>query len=243
MRIGPLRLPSIRNNLVGTVPPSGEHVPRASASGPTRFDLSNPSPRETPGYALEMNWLSWLLLESFPALAGLLFLLNFALLVRWRRTLRARGFLIGLAVSAILLGVQNFVTTPRERALAMLMPIERELPLGHTQALATELDESFSAGGLTRAQLLDAIRAELREFRVVSLRRVDLRIESAAGDEMRVVAAYVAQLAGRDMSGTMRSRWQITLRHAAGGWRIAAIEPLFVDGLESPTWDALLKQR
>jgi hypothetical protein len=127
-----------------------------------------------------MDELTWLLFESRIALGIALFLVNFFLLVHWRRGGRARPLLIAVAVSAALLLTQALVVTKREAADRLLATVERGLLASDAAPLAQALAPGFVAGDMDRAAFLARVERELRRWRVHSLGHAPLRIERPA---------------------------------------------------------------
>ena len=95
-----------------------------------------------------MGWLRWLFLESFAALAIVLFLVTFTLLVNWRRNGKSRALLLGLATGVILLAVQSLVVTRHELAGGILTAVELEMPAARVDALAAALSAAFECDGM-----------------------------------------------------------------------------------------------
>ncbi|NLG43761.1 MAG: hypothetical protein GX547_10975 [Phycisphaerae bacterium] len=186
-----------------------------------------------------MAWLSWFLFESTLALAAALFTANFALLVMWRRTGRGRPLLAGLAVSIILLAVQGFVVTHREHAAHLLRTIERDLLTAQTSGLSAALADDFQMGRMDKGQFLDFVARQYGRIRISSLYCSQLEVRDSQPDQFTVEAAYQADLRGDFMGGWVRSRWELTFKRTADGWRIAFLRPIHIDGIQHPDLRAL----
>ncbi len=186
-----------------------------------------------------MTWLSWFLFESFAALAAVLGVVLFVLLVHWRRTGRSRPLLIGLAVAVLLLVMQALVVTRREHAARLLTPIERDVLASQTTALDAALTPDFTAGDLERAEFLAYARRQFQALRVRWLDRWSLQVNESAADRFVATATYLADIAGDAYSGSIQSRWAITFVRTPAGWRIAHIRPLHIAGLDAPRWSDL----
>lgn len=191
-----------------------------------------------------MGWLLWLLFESFAALAAACAIACFIALVGWRRGGRPRNLLAVMAISAVLMLANLAVTTHRERAAALLDAIARDVIAGRTAALERALAADFDAGALRgqpldRAAFLELVRRLLVDVDIIAARRTELVVESSTADKVAVAAAYLSEASFAEFRGSFRSRWRLTLSAGPGGWRIARIEPLFVDGLPTASWDAI----
>ncbi|MBW7905971.1 MAG: hypothetical protein LC135_10705 [Phycisphaerae bacterium] len=188
-----------------------------------------------------MDLARYVLLESPLVLGIVLVLINFALLVAWRRGGSPRPLLSSLGASAILLVVQALVVTQRERAGLVLAAIERDLVVGRLGALDAALAADFETQGVGRAEFLAMAAEALRHVRVTWLRRTELALAPADGEGFAVEAAYIADLDARDYRGTLRSRWRIAFARREGRWRITTIEPLRIDGVTDNDWKRLMR--
>lgn len=191
-----------------------------------------------------MDWLTWIFLENAYALSAACGTALFILLVLWRRGGSPRPLLIGLALTALLFAVQTFVTTPREHALQALRAIERDLRAGRSDALAGWLAPEFDAGRfagepLNRSSFLALVDRQLAQTRVRELYRTSLSVERESPERFTASVAYLAEIVRGQMGGSFRSRWELTFDRTPRGWRITHIQPRFVDGLPSATWDAI----
>ncbi|HOO18292.1 MAG TPA: hypothetical protein PLU99_14450 [Phycisphaerae bacterium] len=186
-----------------------------------------------------MAWLTWFALESTLALAAALFTANFALLVMWRRTGRGRPLLAGLAVSILLLAIQGFVVTRREHAGRLLRTIERDLLTAQTTGLSAALADDFRTARMDKGQFLDFVARQYGRIRVSSLHCSQLEVRDSQPDQFTVEAAYQADLRGDFMGGWVRSRWELTFKRTADGWRIAFLRPIHIDGVGQPDLRAL----
>ncbi|HMQ15484.1 MAG TPA: hypothetical protein PKC49_05865 [Phycisphaerae bacterium] len=188
-----------------------------------------------------MDLVGYVLLESPLVLSIILALINFALLVAWRRGGSPRALLISLGLAAMLLVVQALVVTQRERAGRVLAAIERDLVEGRLGALDAALAADFETQGVGRAEFLAMVADALRQARVTWLRRTELALAPASAEGFAVEAAYVADLDASDYRGTLRSRWRIAFARREGRWRITAIEPLRIDGVTGNDWKRLMR--
>lgn len=186
-----------------------------------------------------MSWLTWVLFESLPALAILLGMVLFALLVHWRRSGRARPLLVGLALSVVMLSVQALVITKREHAGRILSAIESDLLAGRSDALATALGPEFSADGLDRAEFLARVRELLGRVRIHWLERWDLRVGAASGRQFTVSASYLSEISHGPLDYTPRSTWQLTFARGTAGWEIVDIQCVHIDGVTGLRWRSM----
>ena len=172
-----------------------------------------------------MSWVTWVFLESWVALSALMAVVCFFLLVHWRRGGRALPLLVGLGVWAVLLGVQAFVTTPREHARGILRGIEQDVLNARVDNLRAALAPDFRAGGYDPAEFVEMVRGRYEVINVIWLRRTSLVVTEMTEDRMVVEAAYLADVRS-EYTGTFSSRWRVTFARHPGGWQIRRIRPL-----------------
>ncbi len=182
-----------------------------------------------------MDWLVWLLFESFPALGALLFVVLFVLLVHWRRTGRSRSLLIGLAIARVLLVTQKLVVTQREHARLILANIERDLIAAKADALETALSPEFAAEGLDRQQFLDLVHNRLHRLAIKDLSLWSLNTTESAADRFSVTAVYHSEVNIDGMRGDLPSTWQITFVRGPDGWKISGVRCVALPGVAHPT--------
>lgn len=191
-----------------------------------------------------MEWAQWLFLESLAALGTLLFLVNYALLVYWRRRGRGRPLLIALALTPLLLFAQDWIATPRERAVAVLRSIEHELPLAQVAALEAALAQDFAADPMDRTDFVAYARRGLESVRIVQLSKPQLKIEESSADSFVVRAAYTVVVELADIpSRPFRSTWRITFVRRGERWLIGRIELPVVAGTQIQNWAQLQSGR
>jgi hypothetical protein len=182
-----------------------------------------------------MTWLTWLFFESLPALAGVLGLVLFVLLVHWRRGGRWSPLAIGAAVAVLLLVVQALVVTPREQAARILGRIERDLLAGRATALKANLAPNFD-WGRPGDDFGAFVERQLQRVRIHWLQRWELRVRESEPDRFVVVASYLADITAESFATTMRSSWALTFVRVGGEWKIAKIEPLQLGDSTHPGW-------
>jgi len=187
-----------------------------------------------------MDTLAWLLFESPLALGSLLALVNFVLLVQWRRGGRARPLLIGLGASAVLLLVQALIITQREAADRTMTRIERAVLAGQVGPIADALAFDFRADAFDRDGFIELARTFLRETRVRTLLRQQLEIVESHADRFLVQVSYVAVVSGREYEGAVTSIWRIEFGRDRGAWRIRGVDPLRLNRSDV-TWKDLTR--
>lgn len=186
---------------------------------------------------MNMDTFRWLLLESPAALGTLLGLVNFGLLVHWRRGGRARPLVIGLATAAGLLGIQAAVVTQREAAAGWLARIERDLRHGRVAVLDEALALEFRAGAMNRDDFVAQVRDQLRRLAILTVYRTELRVESQSTERFVAHAAYLAEIKlDSQFSGFLRSRWQLMFVSTPAGWRIETIHPPEIENTQFEDW-------
>lgn len=184
-----------------------------------------------------MNWLTWLFLESFPALSISLFVVLFWLLVWWRRGGSVRPFLVAMLIGAVLLVVQSLVTTQREHAARVLSAVERGVPRADIKPLEASLTRSFQAAQLARDEFIGMAQRRLQEFRVNNVRRVTLSIDQSGPDRFVALAAYQCDIDHPDFgSGWLATGWRFTFLRVEGEWRIDEIDLPTVNGVKLRNW-------
>lgn len=186
-----------------------------------------------------MEWITWVLLESLPALGVCLFLLNFTTLVLWRRGGSPRPLLVTLMLSAVLLLVQAFVTTRGEHARAILRRIERDLLVGRTAAFEASLAPSFRAAGMERDDFVDFARRRMESLRILFLQRISGRVESSSDDAFVYHAGYTSSIATEGVSITLQSGWRITFVRTGNQWRIGMLDTPTIQGRKITRWAEL----
>jgi hypothetical protein len=183
--------------------------------------------------------MSWFFFESLPALAAVLFTIDFVLLVIWRRSGRAKPLLVGLGLSITLLAMQGLVVTQREHAARLLKVIERDILAAQTVNLAAALSDDFRAGRMDKEQFLALVGRQYNRVQVKDIYRSQLEVRQSQADRFVVEAAYQADVRTEQLGGWMPSRWELTFSRTAEGWRISAIRPLHLVGFSNPDWDVL----
>ena len=188
-----------------------------------------------------MTFITWLFYESTPALAGLLFVVLFVLLVYWRRTLRRGPFQIGAIVAIALLIVQALVVTKPERAGRIMKRVEAAVLSSNSAALADELSERFliSETGWRRAEFMEVVRRYLSWMDVYGLRRRKLEIVEVEPERFQVYVSYLVDARTKDFAWKGLSRWLITFALDDDDWRIVEIEPNDMGQFPVRGWRAL----
>ena len=188
-----------------------------------------------------MTFITWLFYESTPALAGLLFVVLFVLLVYWRRTLRRGPFQIGAIVAIALLIVQALVVTKPERAGRIMKRVEAAVLSSNSAALADELSERFliSETGWRRAEFMEVVRRYLSWMDVYGLRRRKLEIVEVEPERFQIYVSYLVDARTKDFAWKGLSRWLITFALDDDDWRIVEIEPNDMGQFPVRGWRAL----
>jgi len=188
-----------------------------------------------------VTFITWLFYESTPALAGLLFVVLFVLLVYWRRTLRRGPFQIGAIVAIALLIVQALVVTKPERAGRIMKRVEAAVLSSNSAALADELSERFliSETGWRRAEFMEVVRRYLSWMDVYGLRRRKLEIVEVEPERFQIYVSYLVDARTKDFAWKGLSRWLITFALDDDDWRIVEIEPNDMGQFPVRGWRAL----
>ena len=186
-----------------------------------------------------MSLITWLLFESFYALAGVLALVLYGLLVYWRRGGDRRPLLFGIPIAVALLITQQLVVTQREHAAQILTRIERDLEQRSTTALRAALSPNFAAGALDATELVDGVTSRLRTLRLANIRRTALNLTSSSADEFVVSASYSSDLSTGDTTGAAHTRWEFEFSRVGGEWKLHSIQRLWIENIEVPLAEAL----
>jgi len=188
-----------------------------------------------------MAFCKWFFLESTLALAGCLAVVLFALLVRWRRTLRPRPLLIGLGLAAALLIVQAAVVTRREHADRIMRQIESDLVASRVDALAGALSARFQIPqtGWDRERFIGIARRYLAWIDIHTLTRRALEVQRSEPERFEIYVSYLADASTEDFRYVGLSRWLIAFVREEGKWRIVEIQPTELDRRPVAGWSKL----
>ncbi|MBU0616192.1 MAG: hypothetical protein KKI02_00595 [Planctomycetes bacterium] len=190
-----------------------------------------------------MDFLVQLLFESRLMLGGCLAVMLFVLLVYWRRTLKPRPLLIGLAIAVVLLVVQAAVVTRWEHADQIMKRIEAGVLASQPEAIAPALSGRFHIAETNwdDQEFLDRVRQYMQAVDVRTLTRRALEIEENDADQFQIYVSYWADISTRDSAGGLLSRWRIVFVAEEHGWRIISIEPTQMDRTTVRGWKGLPK--
>ena len=188
-----------------------------------------------------MDFLSRLFLESQLMLGAILAVAIFVLLVHWRRTLKPRPLLIGLAVSIILLIVQAAVVTRRERADIIMTRIEKAVLVSKADGVGAEISARFrvETPEMDRARFVELVRVYMQRVDVRTLARRKLEVVSGTPERFEALVSYFAEINAGDYSGPAQSRWRIIFVKEADRWRIISIEPTMLNRQTVAGWRSL----
>lgn len=188
-----------------------------------------------------MNSLTWLFLESTLALAALLFVVLFVLLVYWRRSGVVRPLLVGLAAAVVLLVVQSAVVTQREQAGLIMGRVEQDILDSKVDALAAALSSDFwiEDAEWDSEKFIERVRHYMRRVDVLTLMRRRLEVVERGEDTFTVEIAYLADVRGMDYAGVTPSNWRIQFVREGEDWRIRNIIPRYVGGRAPNGWRRL----
>lgn len=188
-----------------------------------------------------MEFLTWFFLESSLALGATLVIVLFVLLVHWRRTLRPKPLIIGLILAVALLIVEAAVVTQREHADFAMQRIETAVLESKPQGIDAELSDQFLVDPprMDRALFAERVQSYMQQIDVRTLRRLKLQVTESASEAFTCELSYLADIAARNFSGTVTSRWRIRFVREAEGWRIVNIIPVRLNAANVRGWDEL----
>ncbi len=186
-----------------------------------------------------MEWITWALLESRAALAGICGPVLFVLLVYWRRGGGWRPLVFGLAATTALLAIQSLVVTRREHAARVLTTIERDILASRTTNLEAALAPKFRSGQFDRQSFIEFARRRLGEVSVRWLDRLSLRVEQSQADRFVARAVYSADVSAEGFARNVPSTWSLTFVRQPKGWKTADLRLIDLAGLPHPDWREL----
>lgn len=182
--------------------------------------------------------VTWLLFESPAGLGVCLGLMLFGLLVHWRRTLKPRPLLVGMAVALVLLIVQKVVVTQREHAGLILDAIQADLLASRPDAIERSLHDPFTAGEMDRDDFVRLVREKLRTVKIYTLSRSELTVTNGGPGEFAVEAAFVSRVSvGEFGQYPIPTRWMLRFVRDGERWKIRQIEPISMGGREMVRWE------
>ena len=157
------------------------------------------------------------------------------LLVLWRRTVsdgRRKAFLGALAVSVVLLVLQEIVVTDRERITALIQELASATAKPDFATIEQALDAAYADDVFNRDTVMPAIRGALGRYRVEGPRvfAFEIRIDGDSAD-----ATFNALCDIRESDGfvpNVLSLWRLRLVRHEGRWFVRSIRPVKVGARE-----------
>lgn len=187
-----------------------------------------------------MSLVTWVLFESFYALAAGLALSLYVLLVYWRRSGKVRPLLIGLVAASAMLVMQQVVVTQREHAGRILRHIEQDIERHRVDALRDSLSATFAADRYEASSLVAAVEQRLKTLRISNITRNSLEVTASDQDRFTVRASYTCDLGSAEMyNGPLHTRWDFGFTREGGLWKLNSIDNLWVETLQFPLTEAL----
>jgi len=177
-----------------------------------------------------------ILFESTITLAIFAALVNFGLLVYWRKARDVKPLLIALGVTAVLFVVQSVVVTTREHVERILSQIEKDLVASRVDALEQALAPKFSSGNMDRDAFVEFARSNLERVQIHWLRRSHLQVRRASRDLCTASVGYVGDVTAEGYVGRAHTRWSITFIREDGQWRISGVDPPTIMNTEHRSW-------
>jgi hypothetical protein len=172
-----------------------------------------------------------LLFEDTLALGLLLAVLLAILAGIWTR-LRTpgawRALCAGLACAALLLAVQAWVVTDREKLESTVRQMSSWVEEGNVRAIVNLIDPAASfTGGRNRADFEKHLVRLLDRYDVKDPSVGKFEITRQAGEATLTSAAF-CQIALPQGTFPVRSKWQLRFRLADGEWRIVDLRPVSI---------------
>ncbi len=181
-----------------------------------------------------MDFLTSTFLESPARLCVFCFLALAAMLFIRRRmegSARHRILPIGLLAMAVLFGLQSLVETDRERIDHTLREFIRAVEKKDTAAIAQAVSADYDGEGLARDDVLRLINGRLARMRIYDTSlSPTIRVD---GDTARMGLGARATVSIDGGVGEFHvGSWRLDWRREAGAWRITALRPERIDGIE-----------
>lgn len=181
-----------------------------------------------------MDFLNAIFLES-PARLGIFCFGVMAVLLFIRRRLegatRHRILPIGLLAMAALFGLQSLVETDRERIGLALRDFVRAIEQKNTAEIKKAVSADYDCEGLSRDDLLRLINGRLERMRIYdTLLSPMIRVD---GDTARMGLGARATVSIDGGVGEFHvGSWSLDWRREGDAWRITALRPERIDGME-----------
>lgn len=162
----------------------------------------------------------WTLLILGLLLSGLAFHL-----AGQRRTAfwRWAGRIVPL-VFAVLLVINYFVVTDREAIQGRIDRIIAACKTGDVEDLRPLLADDFSATGLTKSDLLDAIKEVFDRLQINSVRLMDV-VNNPPYVQLRALTNVVSKRGGMNFDW-VDSEWKLTFKRSGDAWLLFDIQPI-----------------
>lgn len=185
-----------------------------------------------------------LLFERPLLLIAVLAAVQFALTWHWARsrTRRAsRVALTALILFPLLLALQAWVVTDRERVTAVCREMADAMDAGEVARVGSHVSPTFAVGTMDRPALLEALEGVLTRVKVEEPRLTDFEV-TTDGDQARATFAASCRLvtAGAIESG-MLSRWELTFRRIDRRWQVVEIRPIPTPWLPHRSLDEVIR--
>ncbi len=163
----------------------------------------------------------WLLCAA----AVVIELILFAVWTRRRSEFAARAAWIALVATVVLPTVSHLVVTPRERIEKLCRDLASMVDAGDVSSIRRHLAEDFSAAGLGRDELLPRMAKTLTEYRVDHARLSRMNVTFPREGEAVATLNAVCTIRSPDVYvSRLLSRWRLSLREEADGWRIVSLK-------------------
>ena len=189
-----------------------------------------------------MSYIQTLLFENpwwLGAFSFLLFAVVLFLRRRWTGNAARYSLPATLAGIALLFLVQSLVTTQRESIRHTLEQFVASIEHQDAVALEAVFSSSYDSEGMNRQAVAACIDSYLKYLAIqdTRFRRLDVTVD---GDRARMVLSAYATVSIRGAIGEFHTgRWQIDWIREGEEWRITALRPEVVDGIEINSLQAL----
>lgn len=181
-----------------------------------------------------MSYLTAFLFESrtaFWIFSAIALGAAYAIWLRTEGARRRRVFPIAIAACAGLFALQTLVTTERERLAQAIDEAVAAVQARDLAGVMTRISDAFASDGMDRAAFEQYVRSAFQRTEISDTRISGDTIE-LDGDE--ATTSFTATATVRIEMGVQRvgSQWEVKWVRDPGGWKITAIRPVSVAGMQ-----------
>jgi len=174
--------------------------------------------------------ITHILFESSVYLIAIWSIVEMALVTVWRalRSCRSRWAVwIGVAALPVLLVVQHWVVTERERVIDLCVEMGGKVEQCDVDGIGEHLAPEFESAGLNHTGMLAALRDRLVRYHAEEVRLVHFGTDFSDPDRPTITFDASCRVTTRDqILDRLRTRWRLTLSRVGDAWMVSRIELL-----------------